>query len=170
MSRKTTDSALFGVAKPAPKNFARERGHTGKKLDHLTLDALAAEAAGMPYGKYKAIHPHTLYEEDQPEKKAPQAAEPEMIGTICARCGKVFYHTRKTASKKYCCEACKEGAYQNRKLARLRGCELTCARCGAVIPHGSSRRKYCSKACLDAARHASYAAKKEERKANGNGQ
>jgi len=35
------------------------RGTSRKPKDNLALDAMDARAAGMTYGKWKAMHPHT---------------------------------------------------------------------------------------------------------------
>lgn len=101
---------MDGIRKSRGYNFARE-GH--KKLppqDNLSLDAMDALAAGMTYGKYKAMHPNTkdanearLAEMNAPKRKyKPKTA----YVRTCAYCGREFTATRK--DNKYCTLQCKE--------------------------------------------------------------
>ena len=76
-----------------------------KPLDNLTRDALAAEAAGMSYGNYKAMHPHT---------GSYPAPGPDACRRIitCANCGKeIVVMTR----RKYCSEYCRQEWQQKKK-------------------------------------------------------
>ena len=58
----------------------------GKKLDRLTRDAIAAQQAGMSYGQWKAMHPHTPDEDDE----GGVAIEPDSVVAICEFCGDRF--------------------------------------------------------------------------------
>ena len=55
-------------------------------LDNLTKDVLAAEAAGMSYGQWKALHPKTKEEPKKPAKKE----DPGKIYRNCRVCGARF--------------------------------------------------------------------------------
>ena len=79
-------------------------------LDRLTRDSIAAEQAGMSYGQYKALHPHTPDEDEVPPKPK---TDPGRYEFICQCCGKAFYKKGK-AKQKWCSEEC------NREAARLR--------------------------------------------------
>ena len=63
--------------------------------DKLSQDASAALAAGMSYGYYKALHPHTEY--------APARREPTGKIIPCAMCGKPFGSIH---NRKYCSVEC----------------------------------------------------------------
>ena len=71
-------------------------------MDNLTRDVLAAERAGMSYGRWKAFHPHT-----DPDKK-PLVRFPkrklESSSAICPVCGRQFEVTKDRA--KYCSAEC----------------------------------------------------------------
>ena len=54
-------------------------------LDNLTRDALAADAAGMSYGKWKALHPNT-----KPKKERPSRYDSSKIYRECRVCGRKF--------------------------------------------------------------------------------
>lgn len=59
----------------------RTKRKKGKKLDRLTRDAIAAQEAGMSYGQYKALHPHTPDEDEEPtpEEDADEIIKPAPI-------------------------------------------------------------------------------------------
>lgn len=65
-------------------------------MDNLTRDAVAAEKAGMSYGKWKAAHPYTNPDSEHCGKK--------VIICKCKVCGKEFewYGRRRVA----CSDAC----------------------------------------------------------------
>ena len=84
-------------------------------MDRLTMDSIAAQKAGMSYGKWKAMHPHTGsdYLPDEDVK-------------LCVICGKPLPTTRVGSGgkrKKYCSPGCSYEAnviknrefYQKRK-------------------------------------------------------
>ena len=88
-----------------------------KAMDNLAKDAAAALAAGMSYGKWKAIHGDTR---DVNETKEVIVQEG---WSICVHCGKVF-KPRTRRPQKYCDTVCQEDALHERDrekyLARSR--------------------------------------------------
>lgn len=68
-----------------------------KKLDRLTEESNKALAAGMSYGKWKAMQNPTVVE--KPDQKAKAVL-------VCSRCGKKFpvFDNRK---RKFCSEKCR---------------------------------------------------------------
>ena len=65
-------SVFNDTKKPASSVGVERSRKTGKKLDHLTRDVLDAEAAGMSYGQYKALHPRTYVD---PEYAPPSSKD-----------------------------------------------------------------------------------------------
>ena len=65
--------------------------------DKLTLDASAATAAGMSYGKWKVLHPETI-----PEKPK-TISHPRCDIRECPTCGKQF---QSYTTRKYCNNEC----------------------------------------------------------------
>lgn len=116
-----------------------------KPLDHLTRDVLAAQAAGLSYGNYKAQHPHTGEQDDEPEELT---IDPNKRALVCIRCGKTFLASNRQANQKYCGDACRYQA----QLARQR--ELhpeeyqprQCRVCGKTLPE-DYKGIYCSHEC-----------------------
>ena len=91
-----------------------EAKHHGrrKKMDRLTRDVLAAEAAGQSYGQWKADHPHTGEDDPHP------VMDPGRHERVCQHCGARFI--RRTAhSVKFCCDDCRK-AYSYEKKMRER--------------------------------------------------
>lgn len=83
-----------------------------KKPDYLTMCSIAAQNAGMSYGKYMAMrgyHPPEL--EDMEDVEAQQ-------GTlkICPNCGKMFYDS--TAKRKVYCSFDCQRMFCDRKAAQ----------------------------------------------------
>ena len=74
-------------------------------VDQLTLDCIAAQKAGMTYGKWKALHhvPVAVVIPQQ-EVEVPQVEE-EAPKRVCRYCGKEFTVTH--GSMLYCDSACK---------------------------------------------------------------
>ena len=66
------------------------------KMDRLTLDCIASRKAGMTYGKWKAIHPHTEVEEPEAPKTGPRK--------LCGICGQEIPSSYK--GKLYCGVIC----------------------------------------------------------------
>lgn len=137
-------------------------------MDRLTKDSLSASKAGMSYGKWKALHPHTEHEEKDD-------------GTVrrCIVCGKKLYGHQRF----YCGHNCSQNkSYDKKKVKRaaeyaareivIKRCRI----CGAEFEY-PARRKYCSEKCaaqahMSRARECSqekYFRIKEERRAMKNG-
>lgn len=105
-----------------------------QNLDNLTMDAMAAQAAGMSYGKYKALHPETRAKNDAireawvaedkkrraeraaaRESKAGKPARPVYRKT-CPVCGTVFETT--LPGRKFCGDPCRNKNSSARYKAR----------------------------------------------------
>lgn len=112
-------------------------------MDRLTKDSLSASKAGMSYGKWKALHPHTEHEEKDD-------------GTVrrCIVCGKKLYGRQRF----YCGHNCyQKKDYDKKKVKRaaeyatrkivIKNCRV----CGAEFEY-PARRKYCSEKCANEAR------------------
>ena len=56
-------------------------------LDNLTKDVLEAEKAGMSYGQWKALHPHTKY---SGKKRSRLKMEEAKTYRKCVICGATF--------------------------------------------------------------------------------
>lgn len=82
-----------------------------KKPDKLAQDAAAALAAGMSYGKWKALQPVAVKEEKPPK--------PYYDMRECAICGLEF-RVGANGRKKYCSEECVREA-ENRARREKRG-------------------------------------------------
>ena len=100
-------------------------------MDNLTMDALAAQSAGMSYGKYKALHPETQAQNDamreqvlqdlknqqqekadQPPRSRSRTGDPLTYKKTCPMCGQKFETPNTT--RLYCSRDCK------RKMSRMR--------------------------------------------------
>ena len=138
----------------------------GKPMDQLTRDAIAADAAGISYGKYMALHRQVKPVAVRFPKRAKEQAKAQQQDTdqpprpLCRCCGNPIPETVK--SHTYCSAVCADEARRQQKLAayqRIREQEvvveekpkLLCIRCGKEIPQYATRRKYCSAACADEA-------------------
>ena len=78
-------------------------------MDQLTLDCIAAQKAGMTYGKWKALHYVPPAEIEIPQKEEPEADE-EAPKRLCRYCGKEFTVTH--SLKLYCDSTCKYEAFK----------------------------------------------------------
>ena len=100
-----------------------------KEMDNLAKDAAVALAAGMSYGKWKAMQdfPVVIEKEtgrilvlDKPaviEKKAEEI--PESWRT-CKRCGKPFKPNKFGRTQVYCEYECQRAAQMERNRAKMR--------------------------------------------------
>ena len=118
-----------------------------KHLDRLTRDAIAAQKAGMSYGKYKTLHPHTPDEDDEEEL----VADPGTVIAICERCGGKFIRPRGKTNKRFCSSVCQsryneEKKRQQQKMERA-GNPASCIICGASFVVDQQHKKYCSPEC-----------------------
>lgn len=93
-------------------------------VDKLAHDAAAARAAGMTYGKWKAMHPTTEIREEP--KRDEKELEKHKIWRKCVLCGKDFCIPIKN-NRKYCSIACydyvnneRSKKYQRQKRERER--------------------------------------------------
>ena len=77
-----------------------------KKPDKLAQDVSKAIAAGMSYGKWKAMQPLVTTEKELPEG-----------WKICPQCGKRF---KSSQGKKYCEEYCRKMAYSIKESEQKR--------------------------------------------------
>lgn len=75
-----------------------------KKPDKLTQENAQALAAGMSYGKWKALHPVSVEE---------KLSKPYYNIKKCAFCG--FEFRSDSGKKVYCSDSCREKAYLKRK-------------------------------------------------------
>lgn len=109
--------------------------------DRLSRDAMAAQAAGLSYGKYKALHPFT--------------GEPELVEIeldddrrelTCQYCGKIFLAYGHEVRRKYCSDECRDKAAHALYRAKHPVVMVPCSICGKEMPRRSGKR-YCSKAC-----------------------
>lgn len=123
------------------------RTTTNKKpLDHLTQDVLAAQAAGMSYGNWKAMHPHTGgREESEPEELT---VDPDKRVLVCVKCGKTFLASSRSANQKYCSDACRyqQQTDRARELHPERYKPRKCQHCGKTLEQ-SNPGKYCNREC-----------------------
>ena len=140
-----------------------------KELDNLTLNVLAAEKAGMSYGKYMALK----YEQEQPPKMAESPSPPGW--KVCPYCGKKFYATH--GNRQYCSDICSANAHykmqrdkitKNQKLIPPK----ICATCGKeFIPSKNDKRiKYCGNECRNMPKWLHLIGITEERKVENDGQ
>lgn len=142
-------------------------------MDQLTRDAIAAQKAGLSYGRYMAQKGQKPPVErkkkkakkvtDSPAPTAPQndevAAQSER--PKCMLCGRPI--PAGVRSARYCCSEHAEKArekqkQEKKKIKRQAQAEAAapevriCGICGKPIPKTYSGRKYCSAACADEAR------------------
>lgn len=119
-------------------------------MDKLASDAAQALAAGMSYGKWKAMQGS-----DTGGYKPPATQRQPVMVRVCTYCGKEFpQYDRRT--RVYCCYACKRRAERKREKARIEKLTkfVVCAHCGKSFPQGDNRaRIYCSEQCKWRAAH-----------------
>lgn len=87
-----------------------------KEMDHLAQDAMRALQAGMSYGKWKAMHPHT--------GDSPITSVQGYAVRKCAVCGKEM--PDEGHFRKYCTPECSYQAVKkkNREYARRKKLEI----------------------------------------------
>ena len=119
-----------------------------KPFDRLTADSIAAEKAGMSYGKWKALHPHTP--EPEEKKTAPVRVARELATKKCISCGREFLAVGHSACRRYCSDECQRREAMRRYYAKHPKKTTNCLFCGKEIPsdHG---RQFCGPACKEAA-------------------
>ena len=86
--------------------------------DNLALDAMDARAAGMTYGKWKAMHPETkkANESRLPQHRKKEYDISKVYECTCLYCGKKFVTDSK--QRRYCTDLCKAKNDKERYLAR----------------------------------------------------
>lgn len=84
-------------------------------VDRLTQDCIAAEKAGMSYGKWKALHyvPPVVVVIPQQEVQEPEIKKPA-VKRLCLTCGKEI---RGHKNRQYCDYNCKYEADKVRQRA-----------------------------------------------------
>ena len=85
-------------------------------VDQLTLDCIAAQKAGMTYGKWKALHYVPPVEIPKQEVK-PEVKE-EALKRVCRYCGKEFVVGHKLMW--HCSEDCSYETQKARQKERYR--------------------------------------------------
>lgn len=86
-------------------------------MDNLTKDVLAAEKAGMHYGDWKALHPHTR--DDDIYIIADQRSKDDGVKyAVCPSCKKIFTPTRQFIV--VCSEECRKIRALERKRYHAR--------------------------------------------------
>ena len=85
-----------------------------RKLDNLDRDVIAAQALGygVRYGAYKADHPYTKDQPEEPEDL------PKDVGA-CLYCGTLFSKKEKRHRRLYCSDECR-AKYHNRRTSMMR--------------------------------------------------
>lgn len=91
------------------KSLYRKERAKKKEMDNLAKDVAAALAAGMSYGRWKALNPYTKDQEEEP-------AVPEGL-LICKRCGKPF-KPKSYRKQVYCEYECQQAAIKERDNTR----------------------------------------------------
>lgn len=118
-----------------------------KKLDRLTRDAIAAQEAGMSYGKWKALHPHTPDEDDEKE----QELDTDKEVAVCEYCGERFVKFKWQKTRRFCGAICQNKSnHEKRQREKKRtqpGKPAVCPICGADFMADYQHRIYCSSEC-----------------------
>jgi len=129
----------------SPDYVGREKTKKpAKKLDRLTRDVLAAQEAGMSYGQYKARHPHTPDEDDEP---TPDTGE--NVRT-CAHCGLKFQVSPMQTNKLYCSDECRIKHNTEKAASRRKnqpGTIAVCPICGTSFQVDNACKVYCGRKC-----------------------
>lgn len=134
--------------KAARLGIERTPGKKRKKLDRLTRDVLAAEAAGMSYGKWKALHPHTPDEDEEEE----QEMDPDSVVVNCEYCGERFVKSKNNQTRKFCSANCQKNYNNKKRREKARqeaiGQPAVCPICGVDFMADYQHRIYCSTECF----------------------
>jgi len=99
--------------------------------DRLARDAMAAQAAGLSYGQYKAQHPYSP--EPLPEEQLQRDREDGGKELVCRRCGGTFLAYGRDTRRKYCSGQCLRDAAAARYLLLHPRKMEPCAVCGRMI-------------------------------------
>ena len=90
-----------------------------RKPDQLAIDAAAARAAGMSYGKWRATQPQRQTE--------PKPQKEYYIKRNCPVCGGEFMVSTPNSRKKYCCDVCKQRVNNRTRRERVKAENDNCA-------------------------------------------
>ena len=116
--------------------------------DRLSLESSMAIAAGMSYGKWKAMQTAT----DMHAYKMPADQIPNVRTRACQNCGILFSLTRQGSGvKKFCSDDCREH-YNQRRYEQMRkemreDKHKICPACGKEFVTKANNQKYCDKQC-----------------------
>lgn len=117
-----------------------------EEMDSITMTSIAAEKAGISYGKYVALFGVVTDKEEETDSLvAPK---------VCQECGKTFFG--RARNMKYCSEECRKKS-DNRKFGRIyrqrradRAKNRVCQICGKPIPESRAlNAKTCSEECAE---------------------
>ena len=118
-----------------------------KKLDRLTRDAIAAQEAGMSYGQWKALHPHTPDEDDEKG----QDLDPDSVVATCEHCGERFVKFKWQTTRRFCGAECQKNYNSKKRREKARqqaiGRTAVCPICGADFLVNYQHRIYCGPEC-----------------------
>ena len=84
-------------------------------MDQLSKDSVAAQKAGMTYGKYMAMKERLTPQKTMQENPVPAGTEKWLT---CPWCGKLFRRRHRSAQK-YCEQYCQMEAHKERQKKRL---------------------------------------------------
>ena len=144
-----------------------------KEPDRLSRESSMALAAGMSYGKWKALQSIIyLHTDNIPKDEIPNGRT-----RACQTCGILFSLTsRGTGVKKFCSDDCREYFYRKRaeqiRKAQNQEKHKTCPICGNVFV-AKNNKKYCDIGCYSVAnaeRQKQCRQNKKEGTNNGNNQ
>lgn len=114
-----------------------------KELDQITLDSIAAEKAGLSYGRYIALY--------KTNHQIPQAHGKRIVN--CLHCGAKIIRYDKRDSK-FCSVSCREKHYYSQKHsadAKLANPDnipvKICPICQTEFITSDKRKKYCGRTC-----------------------
>lgn len=115
-----------------------------KPFDRLAADAIAAEKAGMSYGKWKTLHPHTP--DPAPEKTVPVHIKGQAVTKKCLSCGSEFVVPAHNAGRKYCGDTCRDREAKRRYRATHPLQVRKCLFCGKEID-AKGGKQFCDARC-----------------------
>ena len=121
-------------------------------MDQLTRDSIAAQKAGMSYGKWMALHYVPPVEVEIPKQEVKPEAKEEAPQRLCGTCGRPV---RGHANRRYCSDACKyeadkarQNEWQKAKYRREKGNQKrVCKHCGKEFTVTNGNKAYCGTAC-----------------------
>lgn len=117
-----------------------------EEMDSITMTSIAAEKAGISYGKYVALFGVVREREEE--------VDPLVVPKVCQECGRTFYG--RARNMKFCSEECRKKS-DNQKFGRIyrqrradRAKNRVCQICGKPIPESRAlNAKTCSEECAE---------------------